>query len=82
MVEQSTKFPTVVVAGVVHGGGDGFVTAKAAFAPAAASSRESPDVLRHLYIASYCVVSDIVVDLRTGFVSKTCAGGFELAGML
>jgi hypothetical protein len=35
-----------------------------------------------LYSASYGVVSDIVVDLRTGFVGKTCAGGVELAGML
>jgi hypothetical protein len=66
----------------VHGGGDGFVTAKAAFAPAAASSRESPDVRRHLYSASYGVGGDIVVGLRIGLVGKTCAGGFELAGML
>ena len=57
--------------------GDVFVTAKAAFAPAAASSFESPDVRRHLYSASYGVGSDIVVGLRIGFVDKTCAGGFK-----
>ena len=56
---------------------DVFVTAKAAFAPAAASYFESPDVQRHLYSASYGVSSDIVVGLRIGFLGKTCAGGFE-----
>ena len=64
------------------GEGAGFVTAKAVFAPAAASSREIPDVRRHLYSASYGVVSDIVVGLRIGFVGKTCAGTCELAETL
>ena len=82
MVEQSTEFPPAAVVGAVLGEEGGFVTAKAAFAPAAASSRESLDVRRHLYSASYGVVSDIVVGLRIGFVGKSCAGSCELAGML
>ena len=82
MVEQSTKFPTAAVTGALFGEGDGFVTAKAAFAPAAASSRESPYVLRHLYSALYGVGGDIIVGLRIGFVGKSCAGSCKLAGML
>ena len=82
MVEQSNKFPTVGVVGAGNGGGGGFVTAKAAFAPAAASSRESPDVRRHLYSASYGVGDDIVVDLRIGLVGKIGASSCELAGVL
>ena len=82
MVEQSTKFPTVGVVGAGNGGGGGFVTAKAAFAPAAASSRESPDVRRHLYSASYGVGDDIVVDLRIGLVGKIGASSCELADVL